>query len=115
MSPQQVRGEPYTSKTDIYSLGVVLYWLMTRTLPLEGKNPMVLQFNALGYEYRRIEALNGYYSRDLRNMCYKMLQANEDGRPTALSLLENALFSSRLKHYGYYEMVHAKLPRTSGM
>ncbi|GAB4121362.1 MAG: hypothetical protein Fur0040_01360 [Sideroxydans sp.] len=38
MSPEQVRGEPVTHQTDIYSLGVVMYRLLTGHSPYSPKN-----------------------------------------------------------------------------
>lgn len=33
MAPERLRGEPTDARSDLFSLGVVLYWLITRKLP----------------------------------------------------------------------------------
>ena len=47
MSPEQVRGEPVTHQTDIYSLGVVMYRMLTGHSPYSPKN--------LGHLYQQIQ------------------------------------------------------------
>ncbi|MBO9386565.1 MAG: protein kinase [Thermomicrobium sp.] len=42
VSPEQARGEPATPASDIYSLGVVIYEMLTNRLPFEADSPIGL-------------------------------------------------------------------------
>jgi len=50
MSPEQMRDESLTHQTDIYSLGVVLYQLLTGKLPFNGSSHASLVYQILNIE-----------------------------------------------------------------
>jgi serine/threonine protein kinase/CheY-like chemotaxis protein len=48
MSPEQGHGETVDGRSDLYSLGVILFEMLTRTKPFDAKNPM-----AIIYKHRK--------------------------------------------------------------
>jgi tRNA A-37 threonylcarbamoyl transferase component Bud32 len=50
MSPEQIRDEVVDHRTDLYSLGVVMYQLLTGTLPYRGTNKFSIIFQITQYE-----------------------------------------------------------------
>ncbi len=90
MSPEQARrdGHHVDGRTDIYSLGVVLYELLTGKTPFPGRGETLLNFIAT-QEVRPPRQFNHKIPQDLERICLKSL-ANRlsDRYTTALDFSE---------------------------
>lgn len=66
MSPEQVEGKPVDQRTDIYSLGLIFYEILTGALPFTGDSTYQLLYQRVHELPRRPELLNpkipGYLS-----------------------------------------------------
>jgi serine/threonine protein kinase len=93
MAPEQVRGESnrVDARTDVYSLGMVLYELLTGRLPFKGKTLTDYQDQILHREPRPPRTIDDTLPQELERICLKCLAKAIPERFTTAKDLANEL------------------------
>ncbi len=88
MSPEQVEGEDIDQRSDIYSMGVILYEMVTGRTPFEGKTPMSVAMKHVTEKPKEPRGLNMQISEDLSRVIMKCMEKDKARRyQSALDLL----------------------------
>jgi tetratricopeptide (TPR) repeat protein len=92
-SPEQVNGGPITTATDIYSLGAVLYKLLTATSPhkVKGDSAEALAFAAVGGKVTAPSKLRSELKGDLELILLKALRREPQERYVSVEQLSDDL------------------------
>ncbi|MEM7204901.1 MAG: serine/threonine-protein kinase [Planctomycetota bacterium] len=73
MSPEQITGSGVDARTDVYSLGVVLYELLTLRLPFDAASPHAIMDAVLRGEAAPLRHRQPRVPRDLETICHVAL------------------------------------------
>jgi hypothetical protein len=90
MSPEQAAGEPVDPRSDIYSLGITMFQMLTGELPFRGDVSSVMAQH-ITRPAPPPSTINASISKDLDNVVLKMLAKQPEARFQSMVDLINAL------------------------
>ncbi len=94
MAPEIIDGQDVNHRSDIFSLGTVLYWLATGEFPFKGENAPQLLRQVLQSNYRDPEQAEPRISRPLAQLIDRSLSREPDDRFANVAGLRDALVDS---------------------
>ena len=87
ISPEIIYGDKYDFKSDIFSLGITIFYLMNFNLPYYSK---IDEFQNVE-RYFNGNIINQCYSIHLRNLVMKMLNSNPNNRPNSFQAYDELI------------------------
>ncbi|KAL0963686.1 hypothetical protein UPYG_G00309570 [Umbra pygmaea] len=109
LSPEICENKPYNNKTDIWSLGCVLYELCTLRHPFEGSSLSQLVVKICRGRYNPVSTR---YSYDLRLLVTQLFKVSPRDRPSVNSVLKRPLLEKRISKHMDPQVLEAEFSHT---
>ena len=87
-SPEQARGSGITPKSDVYSLGIVLYEMLTNHLPFNADNPVSIAMKHVEEEPTPLSIWRPQISPILEAIVLRAMNKNPDMRPSSFEFFQ---------------------------
>ena len=100
MSPEQIHDQKYNDKSDIWSLGCIIYELCALHPPFQAQNPMAL---AIKIKEGKFDRVPPRYSEELHRVICWMLCLDQKNRASIDDLINLPLVSVRPREKRFEE------------
>lgn len=101
-SPEQARGGYVDEKSDIYSLGIVLYEMLTGQVPFDAENPVAVAMKHMNEEMIPPTALISDIPEEVEEIVMKATEKYQTNRYISADEMEEALSKANLSTAGIY-------------
>lgn len=89
-SPEHAKGVNTGEKSDLYSLGIVLYQMLTGKLPFFGESPISIALKHLQDEFEEPRVVNSHIPQSVENIILKSMRKNPNERyDSAKAMMED--------------------------
>ena len=102
MAPEIWKKEGYNTKSDIWSLGVVLYELCSFNNPFDDKNEEIIFQKVI---YAKYPSLGNKYSKELIRLIDEMLRIKPEERISIKDIIHKYVFISKSKETDLFDYV----------
>ena len=91
LSPEQARGSMPTRQSDIYALGIILFEMLTGSVPFEGDSAVSIALKHFQEEIPSVRAFDPHIPQALENVVFKATAKNPANRYTSADAMASDL------------------------
>lgn len=106
IAPEQAKGETISPATDIYSLGCVLYEMLTARMPFDAESPITVALKHIHDKPVEPVNFNSSIPASLQNIILKAMEKNSASRFSNAEQMREALLDIHSNKFANYSRKH---------